>query len=240
LPTERTVAYPPDSLGSLSITEDEGTYSFELEDDYEALHRKWSATYRDLGVGRSRSGLSYATLWSLELSLASLQPEVGITTLRKKRAEKTLQKRRNQHKTTVQIDVYWFESEGDPILTSPGTRVELRVAGERYKPAEQDHGPLRETFLPGQGGPAIYRRNTFYFPRIVDGTDILKDAQGAELRVQRTEGRIRFAWSWESNAQAHVRTMSPEPLPVLRSGDPHGHTSGDPAPSRRAAPTFDP
>ena len=202
LPTERTVAYPPDSLGSLTITKDEGRYNFELETSYEDLHRRWSATYQNIGVGRSRSGLSYATFWSLELLLASLKPEVGVTSLSQEQAEKTLRERRQQYNTSIQVDVYWFEAEGESLLVGPGTRVELQVDGEKYRPAEKTHGPLRDAILLNNEGSSVYRRNTFYFPRIVDGTDILKGAEGVQLRVQRSGGGspLRFAWSWETDA----------------------------------------
>lgn len=202
LPTERTVAYPPDSLGALSITQEDGRYKFELESDYEALHRRWSCTYQNVGVGRSRPGLSYATFWSLELLLASLQPQVGVTALSQKRAEKALRERRQQYKTRIRVDVYWFESEGESLLVGPGTRVKLQIDGEQYRPIDKTHGPLREAVLLNNEGASIYRLNTFYFSRIVDGTDILKDAQGVTLRVQRSgEGALnRFAWSWETDA----------------------------------------
>lgn len=201
LPTERTVAYPPDSLGALSITKDEGTYEVELKTDYEDLHQRWSCTYQNIGIGRSRSDLSYATLWSLELSLASLQPEVGITSLSQERAEKALRERRQQYKTSIQVDVYWFAAEGESLLTSPGTRVELQVEGERYKPMEKTHSPLRDAIRLNTRRSSLYRRNTFYFPRIVDGADILKGADGVKLRIQRAGGSpLQFAWSWETDA----------------------------------------
>lgn len=207
LPTERSVAYPPDSLGALTITKNEDTYQFDLEDDYEELHRKWSCTYQEIGAGRSERGTSYATFWSLELSLAALQPEVGLTTLSEEQAQKTLQKRRRVHKSTIQVDVYWFEAEGESLLTGPGTRVELEVGGETYRPSEENHGPLREALRSTGTRAAIYRRNTFYFPRIVDGTDILKDVSGVKLTVERTGrgDRARFSWSWASESQADAR-----------------------------------
>lgn len=203
LPTERTVAHHPDSLEALTVSEREDTYQFELENDYEALHRKWSSTYQEFGTGRSQNGRSYATLWSLELSLASLQPEVGITSLTRDRAQKRLRARRQEYRNTIQVEVYWFEAEGDSRLAGPGTRVRLRVGGEKYRPSNEDAGPLREGFLPDRGQTALYRRNTFYFSRIVDGRDILRGAEGVELQVDRGGGsRVRFAWSWEGETKA--------------------------------------
>jgi hypothetical protein len=208
LPTERSVDHHPDSLEALSITKEDGKYTFELENDYEALHRKWSCTYQSLGAGRTRNGRSYATFWSHELSMAALQPEVGINTLSQEQVEKSMKKRREEYARSIQIDVYWFEEEGNSLLAGAGSRVELQVNGEQYRPNKESNGPLREAFLPERGQAALYRRNTFHFPRVVDSTDILKDAQGMTLYVKRADGasRVRFAWSWESENQAEVHS----------------------------------
>ncbi len=208
LPTERSVDHHPDSLESLSITKEDGRYVFELENDYEALHRKWSCTYQSLGAGRSRNGRSYATFWSRELSLAALQPEVGISTLSQDQAEKSMKKRREEYGRSIQINVYWFEGEGNSRLAGPGTRANLYVNGKQYRPNKESNGPLRETFLPKEGRAALYRRNTFHFSRVVDSTDILKDAQGMELYIKKSGGasRVRFAWSWENANQAEAHS----------------------------------
>lgn len=207
LPTERSVAYHPDSIRALTIREEEDTYQLELEDDYEALHKKWSCTYQALGGGRSRRGRSYATLWSLELSLASLQPEVGITSLTKEQAQKRLRARRQEYRNTIQVEVYWFEAEGESRLAGPGTRVQLQVDGDEYRPTKEDYGPLRDGFLPDRGRAALYRRNTFHFSRIVDSTDILRGTERVELQVDRAGGaRVRFAWSWKKESKAAVRS----------------------------------
>jgi len=206
LPSERTVDHHPDSLGALSITESDGRIQFELANDYEALHQKWSCSYQSLGTGRSRDGRSYATFWSLELSLAALQPEIGIGTLSPEQAQKSIEKRREEYARSIQINVYWFENEGNSLLAGPGSRVELRVGGEKYRPRKQSHGPLREAFLPTEAGAALYRRNTFHFPRIVDSTNILKNTQGMELHINRSgpNPRVRFAWSWKDATQANA------------------------------------
>jgi hypothetical protein len=208
LPTERKIDHHPDSLGALSITQKEnGRYQFELERDYESLHRKWSCTYQSMGAGRSRTGRSYATFWSRELSVTALQPEVGLTSLSEKQAEKTLRERRHEYRTTIQIDVFWFEREGNSLLAGPGGRVELHINGNRYQPSKESNGPLREAFIAERTQVALYRRNTFHFPRIVDSTDVLKDAQRMELHIDRAGSsiRVQFAWSWENGSQAEGR-----------------------------------
>jgi hypothetical protein len=199
LPSPRTVAHHPDSLRALTVqVEEDSSVSYELAEGYEALWRKWSSTYQNLGTGRSRRRpLSYATFWSLELSLASLQPEVGVNGLTADRAQEVLRERRQEYQETVQVDVYWFEAEGNSILAGAGTRVRLRIDGTEYKPRKEDYGPLREAFLPG-GETALYRRNTFYFPRVVEGRDILDDTDSVGLMVQARgrAARVLFQWEW--------------------------------------------
>lgn len=199
LPSTRDVGYHPDSLGALSINENEDKFEIELDSDYEALHRKWSSTYQNLGTGRSRRTRSYATFWSRELTMASLEAETGVSSLSKDRAESLLQERRDEYERALQIDVYWFEAEGNSLLAGPGSRVHLEVNGETYRPTEQSHGPLRDTFFAGADGQAIYRRNTFYFARALEDRDLLEGATGATLTINRSgrNTRVRFAWTWD-------------------------------------------
>ncbi len=203
LPSERKVDTHPDSLEALTIEEEEGKVQYNLEHDYEALIRKWSSSFQSVGAGRSRRGMSYATFWSLELSLASLQPEMGVLTLRKEKAYEMIERRKEEYLETIQIDVYWFEG-GNALLTGPNARTELQVADSTYRPEREEHSPLREAFL-GGGGTALYRRNTFYFPRIVDGRDVLADAQGMQLEIRRTGGGVsqQFAWRWGEKTAAN-------------------------------------
>lgn len=134
--------------------------------------------------------------------MASLEAEVGFSTITKERARGLLEEQVQEYERTIQIDLYWFESEGNSLVAGPGSRVELRVDGERYRPAEESHGPLRETFLLQGDGRALYRRNTFHFARMVDSTDILKDTDGMSLTINRSGSRVRFTWEWEDGAQS--------------------------------------
>lgn len=207
LPTEREVGAHPDSLRTLAITKEDGKYKFEFKDgDYQSLHRKWSSTFQVSGTGRRpQRPLSYATFWGLDLSLASLPPELGINTLSEDRATKLLKSRKKEYFSTIQIDVYWFEEEGESDLTGPSARIELRIGDNRYQPAKEENTPLREAFLDG-GRTAYYRRNTFYFSRI-DSTDILDQAHRIELYVDPLGGssEAQFAWEWDSTKQAAAR-----------------------------------
>lgn len=209
LPTTREVEYHPDSLGALSLTEGDEKFEMELASSYESLHRKWSSTYQSMGTRRSRRTRSYATFWSRELSLASLEAETAVSSLSKEQAEDLLAEERQEYQNALQIDVYWFEAEGNSLLAGPGSRVELEVKGKTYRPTTESHGPLRDTFLPQGSGRAIYRRNTFRFARVVDDTDLLKDAGGATLTINRSDrqGRVRFSWTWAETAQSDAPTF---------------------------------
>lgn len=194
IPQEQTVHHP-DSLQDLSITEGEEKIQYQLAHDYQALIEKWSSTYRRLETERSvEQPQTYATLWSLELALASLQPERGIVSLRKEKAQEFVRERRKSHGETIRIDVFVFTGRGmNGILVGPRARTDLRVGDHTLSPVRGSHGPLRQTFI-SDGGTELYRRNTLHFPRIVDGTDILAENSGIELTIDRS---IRFAWTWQ-------------------------------------------
>jgi hypothetical protein len=205
LPTERSVSHHPDSLRVLSITEEEEKVQYQLKRDYQALVEKWSSRFQNVGTGRSVQSRTYATFWSLELSLASLQPEMGIQSLQKEKARELIEKRRKEYFDTIQIDVYWFiERRGESgIISGPSARIELQVGDNTYRPLRSDRGPLREAYVSG-GNTILYRRNILYFPRTVDGTDILQNAPSMQLEVHRigTGSVEQFSWRWETEPSA--------------------------------------
>lgn len=220
LPSTRSLAHSPDSLGDLTVTtEEDSTLSFEMENDYESLWQKWSSSYQNLGAGRSRRSRSYATLWSLELSLASLQPEMGIQGLSGGQAQRLLAQRREEYRESIQIEVFWFEAEGSSILAGPGARVMLQVGDEEYRPAQEDYGPLREAFLE-DATTGLYRRNTFLFPRVVDDQDILDGATQLTLLVRHTgrSERFRFRWQWDKEQATRGGTPTEESGALVTDG----------------------
>lgn len=202
LPSERSVNHHPDSLRALTITEEEKQVQYQLRKDYQALVEKWSTRFQSVGAGRSARSRTYATFWSLELSLASLQPELGILSLRKEKARDFIEKRRKEYFDTIQIDVYWFVERrgGSGIIAGPSARTELLIGDKKYRPLRTDHSPLREAFVSG-GNTVLYRRNTLHFPRTVDGKDLLRNASGMQLEVRRVGARSeqQFAWRWEED-----------------------------------------
>lgn len=205
LPTTQRLDHHPDSVKALTITEEDNQLKYESDRGYAALWRDWSSTYQAIGTGRTRQQpLSYATFWGLELSLASLRAE-GAFSLTKDRARDLVQERRKQYQTTIQIDVVWFASEGNTNLTGPSARVRLVAGDEKYQPEKEKRSPLRQAFLDG-GRSDVYRRNSFYFPRIVDGEDILSGADEIMLEIRQINARdrVQFRWEWEPT-QASLR-----------------------------------
>jgi hypothetical protein len=125
--------------------------------------------------------------------------QLGVSGLSASRARDLFQKQEQEYRRGLQFDLYWFESEGNSLLTGPGTRVQLTINGTTYQPTTEDHGPLREAFLMDTDAPGLYRKNIFVFPRTVDGADVLAGATKMTLRIRQTGGeggRVQFAWKW--------------------------------------------
>lgn len=200
LPAERVVDYHPDSVRALQIVEKDDRIAFELDGSYQSLVTQWSSTFRNVTGARDPEALSYATFWSLELSLAALQSEMGVTGLTKDKAAEIIERRKTKYTQTVQIDVYWFGENGSLVVAGPGNIVELRdLDGNSYRPIRTDYTPIRTAYVRG-GRSALYRRNTFWFARQPDDeTDLLRDASGLRLVINDSgsSGQYRFQWSWD-------------------------------------------
>lgn len=200
LPREREAEAHPDSMRLLSIVERDDQFAFDMEHSYQQLHRLWSSTFNLLSAGRSPlRPLTYATLWSQELSLASLEARERISTLTKEVARKRIDAERDTYRNTVQIDLYWFSRsrQTPPALLRSSVQIQpIDSNGERYRPTEIRHLPLRDAVL-SSGESVIYRRTILVFDRVVDDRDILADTDGLQLHVL-TPGvrRLVFAWSW--------------------------------------------
>jgi hypothetical protein len=208
LPYERDVPHHPDSLKHVRIVEKENTLQLQMEMSFRRMTEQWSSTFQSRSAGSSARRLpyqSYATLWSLDLSIASLQPEVGFSGLSKDLARQRLSERRAAYDSLLQVDIYRYQ--GSPIvrrgdisetnLTGPGSRVMLRDdRGNEYKPVREETTPPRDGFI--QGRSVIYRRNTFFFDRVVDGKDILNNVGTLRLWVRESFGNdYYFRWSFE-------------------------------------------
>lgn len=203
LPSERTVAHHPDTLQALKVREKESV-EYEMKGNLETLIEKWSATPRLRGTAQAsgQRDLSYATFWSLELSLALLQPEAGILSLSKRRAQSLLEQRRSRYFDTIRIDVYWFGGNG--IIAGPNARTKLHIADTTYRPVETDYGPIRDALMPERRGSSsrlTYRHNTLRFPRTVDGEDVLEGSSRVELRINRAGTTVseRLTWAWPND-----------------------------------------
>lgn len=196
LPGTRKVPHSPDSLAHLQIVEKEGKLDFQLDKSYEELLREWSAGEQG---GTGSFFRTHATLWSKELSLASLIPERGIQTLSKDLARDMIEERTAEYDSLVQIDVYIFTSSlrrmslSDLQLDSAGQRVYLRTEdGTRYEPKRIESTAPLETYQAGH--QALYGRNAVFFDRYTeDGADLLDTR---ELRLYVRPGNTYFTWTF--------------------------------------------
>jgi hypothetical protein len=205
LPNDRKADHHPDSLSQIQIVEKENTVKIESEESYEQLTRTWSASPRR-AIGRTQRFRvnNFATLWSLDLSILSLEYEMGISGLTKDRAYQIIEGRKEEYNSFIQIDVYWFGTPESTRLAGPATRAVLIDEDDNeYTATRQDYGPAHDTFT-NAGQRLVYRRNTFYFDRERDGGDIL--ANTSEIRLEINEvastSPYRFNWSWPASPMA--------------------------------------
>lgn len=200
IPSVREVDAHPDSVQNLAIVETDDKVRFDLERDYQSLHQYWSSSFELTRVRPTiQQPMSYATLWSKEVSLAALQAEQGVTTLSKDQALERIKQQKQQYRQRLRIDVYWFTEPGETSISGSGTQVELRDdLGNTYHPARTDHGPLREAYV-GAGKRVLYRWNVFYFKRVENGDDILEGVERLALRVRppNAVSNVQFEWTWE-------------------------------------------
>ena len=205
LPRERETEAHPDSMRLLTIVEQEDKIAFEMEQSYQRMHALWSSTFNVVSTRRTPTRpLTYATLWSQELSLASLEAREGITTLTKEMARERIAAERDTYRTTVQVDLYWFTrlEQAPPMLLRSNVRL-YPVGSEEEEychPEEIRHLPIRDAVL-SNGDPVLYRRTIFVFDRVVDERDILADTNGLQLRILAPgASRLQFAWEWPNES----------------------------------------
>ncbi|MES3630200.1 MAG: hypothetical protein PPP56_08540 [Longimonas sp.] len=210
LPRERQVEAHPDSMRTLTIVERDDKIAFEMEQSYQRMHQSWSSTFDLLSAGRRPARpLTYATLWSKDLSLAALDAREGVSTLTQDAARERIQAERDAYHETVQIDLYWFTG---PRQTPPSllrANAQLRAQNgtrEDYRPREVRNLPIRDVLLPS-GDRVLYRRVILVFDRMVDDHDILSEINELKLRVTPSGGtRLQFAWSWSDEPGATTAT----------------------------------
>jgi hypothetical protein len=200
LPSTREVSHDPDSLVHLDIVEKDGQLDFQLDGSYREMLLEWTAGQR--GLSQRSYFQTHATLWSRELSLASLMPELGISTLSDELAREKIAERNAEVDSLVQIDVYVFAPSlrrldlGDLQLDSAGQRVYLRDQEDnQYEPVRIESDAPLEAFHAGHR--TLYGRNAVYFDRHSETGDDLFDAE--ELRLYVRPAGYYFTWTLPSS-----------------------------------------
>lgn len=206
LPSTRDTDHHPDSLADLTLSEENGRLEFELDGSYRDMLLEWSAGQQRLGHSYFRT---HATLWSKELSVASLVPEMGVNTLSKDLAREKIAERIAEYDSLLQIDVYVFSPSqrsmdlGDLGLDGAGQRVYLRDADyNQYDPVRIESDVPLEAFQAGRR--ALYGRNAVFFDRHTEtGRDLLDTR---ELRLYVRPAGYYFTWTFPENAPATSAT----------------------------------
>ncbi len=208
IPSEAEPPSHPDSLATLKLVETENQINFQLDRSYERLMRDWSSTWVSQSAQRTynsrQSYRSFATLWSLDLSLVALAAEEGVNTLSKDLAQQRISQRRQEYQQTLQIDLYRFIGSpptgggiNSTLVGVPSNFVTLRDdQGNEYRPDDVYNEPPREAVITGDR--TLYRRNIFFFKRDVDGRDILDGVRRLRLYINDSmAGRYYFTWSFD-------------------------------------------
>lgn len=205
LPADREIEYHPDSLRHVEIVEEENAYRLELAQGYESLWRDWSVRRSGSTISARRDDRRdhrwFATLWSRDLSIASLQREIGLSELSKDQARERLEERQSEYDNVLQIDVYTYADASHPVetrLDRPTQEIVLRDGeGNEYTPKRMEMTVPSETYHPDR--QVVYRRNTLFFERRVNDRDLLDDVRELRLTVRQSGSSARdfhFRWSF--------------------------------------------
>ncbi len=186
---ERDVRSHPDSLDAVSVEVGKRKVDVSLERDYEAIHRKWSCK-------SDPQDLSFATLWSQEVLVAALESNYALSTLSKRRALRIYSERLKKYYNAIRVDFFGFHRTAP---AGPGFDIELRIDGNAYEPVKQNSGPPQSAWLAG-GREETYYQSSFYFPRSVDGEDVLEGARSVKLLIASSELCV---WRWGDTPQGH-------------------------------------
>jgi hypothetical protein len=211
LPSTRDVSHHPDSLTHLQLVEKNGRIEFELDGSYRKLLLEWTA-----GKQQRRSYFrTHATLWSKELSLASLIPERGIQGLSKDLARDMIRERTAEYDSLLQIDVYLFAPSKRRVdlralqLDGPGRRVYLRDGEDRtYEPVRIESTAPMEAFRASR--QTLYGRNAVFFERYTDDGRDLLDAEWLRLYARTGFNNTYFTWNFLDKSDAVVSSTGSE------------------------------
>ncbi len=198
LPMVREIPHPDSS----TIGADEGLYDARL---------RWSVNHnRRMGNRNYAPGgfTSFATLLTSDLVDHSLGREI-IGDLSPDLQERLREEQRERVDGSIVFDVHLFVPAvpgydlAETSLRGAGAWVTLDVGdGERY-PASNVVSDITDQFQMGPANPPVYyRNNQVYFPRMVDGEDILQDVEEIKLIVRISRGsptELWFTWVVEED-----------------------------------------
>ena len=205
-----TVA-PPDTLRNVHLHErDDGRLAFQSDQSFGELRMHWSSGYRaDRGVDILEAGnfSTFATLWSRELRLASMNSRTSIGAYEPGEAKEAIAREVDApHNETVQIDVHVYidrgvrSSYGATNLRSARWEIFLLTSdGTRHPPENVEAGIARRLSW-SDDTRAHYRPNILTFERRPDDeTDLLAEPDSLELHIRDSVQSldVMFGWRFE-------------------------------------------
>lgn len=201
LPSTRTIL-SPDSLVDIRLVNRSDSVHVSLKKDFSTITQKWSTQLQRSSYDqllRPSEYNSYATLRSLEYSLASLQRTQRINSLSTERARKGLDDVLSTYAETVSFDVHLYVNAtqvgGPYALLRQSVGAELIINGDRqYASVESEKGDVA---VLRKGGETVFHYPiTVSFPRTDGDQDILAHATRVELSLRpfHQTGTVDFRW----------------------------------------------
>lgn len=190
LPLVRDVAHPDSVVAS-------------DDDRLSDVRLRWSVNHnRRYGSADYSPGnyTSFATLWSRDLAERTLQREIT-GDLSPDLQERLHAEQNDRIEESVVFDVHLFVPAtrgydlSDTNIRGAGATVILETTdGTSYRPSHIESGIVERYQMGPSDVPAFYRLNRVYFPRTVDGIDVLDGADQLRLIVRMTRGPSTELW----------------------------------------------
>jgi hypothetical protein len=210
LPQTQNVAHP-DSMRYVQL-QARGDRAFTTDTSLRALQTLWSAgaqCFTTRCAFRPEPFQTYATLRSKEYVVLRLNREQALSSLPADSARSAIRQALNgDYRPHVAFDLYLFgRNETLTRLRNlrPYTITLKDGQGNRYEPTRVQNPPPNSGVAFRDQQYARYNVSTIYFDRVVDGRDVLKDADRLELTIRTQYGQMEFGWRIDPSTAGPAR-----------------------------------
>jgi hypothetical protein len=210
LPQTQRVGHP-DSMRYVQLR-DSGDRAFTADTSLRALQTLWSAgaqCFTTRCAFRPEPFQTYATLRSKDYVVLRLNREWALTSISADSARSKIREALNaDYQPYVAFDLYLFGR--NETLTRlrdlrPYTITLKDGQGNRYEPTRVQNPPPTAGVAFRDQQYARYNVNTVYFDRVVDGRDILEEADRLQLTVRTQYGQMEFDWRIDPSSARTAR-----------------------------------